>query len=439
MFRFGRARQDADTLGAASLAARLDPLHGADPAQVIANSDAAIAGADLEGFIQDSKLEEDKLDTLADLLVEINGTDCYSELSQSQAEVPRANMMAIPLLADEAYPVVTPQTVGAAQTKSAMRVGLLAQVYALNKARAPNAEVAVRFAALRTAAFAAGYYAGQHDVVKLAPLPDALQTYVNDMVTDSNAFRLADELGFLVPLFAEFVFRTRGHHYITGQAEAYNAVYTRLANSALISAPHTYLSPEFVYHLALHWVTPARARAVLLAQKTSPSIPDALKLRANAAPAGSAIIATSAAVLEMLPNQAMANAVFENLGLNKDEFYAVVTAIKSNPASYHKAYYAYGVARPDQASLEAFDNAHKAGERMAPVLQGFIDVALSRADMSQAMALRKHATSNPVLMKKAATYFRAYLRQKVGKFDDIFSSTVDKPRADETEEEETKA
>lgn len=443
MFTFGRTRRDAAVGGSATLKAKLDPLHGRDPGQVEAESKTEIDGTTLEDAVTASALDDAKLGVLADLLDDINGTDCYSELAQAQAEISRSQMMAIPLLPDAEYPAIAPADVGSAAAKASMRPGLLAQVYMLNKERAPGTDEAqkVAFAALRTSAFASGYYTGQREVVKLAPIVGAMRPYLNDMVEHPQVFRVADELGFLVPLFAEFVFRTRGHHYISAQAESYNAIYTRLANSALATVPHTFLSAELVYHMALHWTSPARNRQVLLAQVGRPSIPDALKIRANAAPAGSAIIATSAAVLEMLPNKEMADAVFENLGLDKDGFEAVCEMIKTNPAVFHKAYYAYGVARPGPDTLAQFEKAHKAGERMAPVLQGFINVALRDADMNQAMALRKHASANPVLLRKSEVYFRAYLKQKVGNFADIFSGRIDKPRPVMTEEEaeETKA
>lgn len=426
----------APRAGGGTLALRLARVRGEVTARDPADNQAIIGRDDTEAGFDASGLSEEQKDALAELLADINGSDAYSELSNAQAEVSRAHRMVIPDLPDADIPIVAPADVGTAATKLRYSLALAAQVYALNKARAPEAAYDVKFAAIRTAAFTAGYFSGQAEVIRVPAVPNAVRIYLADMGANPAIFREANELGYLVPLFTEFVFRQRGHHFITAQIAEYTKVYTKLAEASMSIVPHSWMPAHLIYHACLHWTGPARNRQILLAKMGGDSIPDALKIRAYAAPAGSAIISTSASILEMLPTATMRTALFESLDLNEREFDAVVEAIKAAPDRYHKAYFAYEVPAPDRAASDAFDRAHAAGVTMAPVLQGFVNATLRNADMGRAMALKKHADANPVMQKKAEAFFKAYARQKVARFADIFSGDIAKPAAAAAEEEE---
>jgi len=179
-----------------------------------------------------------------------------------------------------------------------------------------------------------------------------------------------------------------------------------------------------MFHHVLHWVSPARAYNVLEAQLQSRTIPDALIIRANAAPAGWAIITTTAAVLEAMESANIQSKVDENFDGDLDGIVEASKAIKKNPRGWHKAYYAYNVAPPPARELEAMEEVKDTAIAFAPYAQGFIEGTLRDAALGQAQALKKHAELNPVARQRSARFFRQLGRVEVNGVADLFKTEL---------------
>ena len=207
-------------------------------------------------------------------------------------------------------------------------------------------------------------------------------------------------------MVAEHVFRTYGHHFITNDAVAYAERYAATFQACLLLRLANYPPANLLYHSASHWVNPGRAYDVLGAQLSTPSIPDALRIRYNAAPAGRAIITTTNAIIRAISQPRLSKGFVQHGGFDLNRISGLTTVIKADPPKYHKAYFAYGRADltlQEKNELEAVKND---AARFAPYSQAFIGTYLRGADLSKAKALAKHANQNPLAMKRASNLFR---------------------------------
>lgn len=184
------------------------------------------------------------------------------------------------------------------------------------------------------------------------------------------------------------------------------------------------LQPATLFHHVLHWVSPERAYNVLNAQLTTATLPDALILRANAPPAGWAIITTTAAVLKALTSANLYEDINESTEIPLNLLESAAETIKKDVRKWHKAYFAYGVAPPSVAELTQMEEQRDNAIAFAPYAQGFIDGTLRDAALGQAQALKKHAELNPVARARAARFFRAIARTSVGTVEDLFTTQL---------------
>lgn len=355
-----------------------------------------------------------------------NGQDAYDAEAAAVGRLKQEEYLALPN--DFHTPKVNPDRVGRASTRALFKAKDLCAIYFLNKQRAPPSENAVTYAMLRLEAVKMGWVDGQKEIVRVpfTKYKEAVTELATDLATvrtQLDKFRLA---AFLIPLVCEHTFRTMGHHYITGLATEYQLRYKKTLKSCLAEEIMNLLQPATLFHHVLHWVSPERAYNVLHSQLTTRTLPDAMILRATAAPAGWAIVTTTAAVL-----QAMRSAnIFEEIKTEFDADLDMITEaseiIKRNVRGWHKAYFAYGVAPPPLDALKAMEGAKDIAIAFAPFAQGFIDGTLKDAALGQAQALKKHAELNPVAKARAARFFRALARTQVTTVEDLFTSELKK-------------
>lgn len=325
--------------------------------------------------------------------------------------------------------------VGRASVREKFQAKYLAAVYHLNKQRAPTGENAVNYGLLRMEAVKMGWLDNQKEVIRLpySNWDEAFKTLCDDLApADVRAKLEVIRAGaFLVPLVAEHTFRTFGHHYLTGQANEYQTRYKETFRACLREDITTLLEASNLYHHVFHWVSPARAYNVLAAQLDTHTLPDALVIRATATPAGTALVTTTAAVLDALRSADLFDEVEDNFSGDLDKIVAMTRSIKSDVRKWHKSYYAYGVAGPSAAEMEAMDEAKQIAIAFAPYAQGFIEGTLSRAALGKAKALKKYADLNPVAFSRSTRFFRAIGRQPVKNVEDLFATSMAKEEEEE--------
>ena len=175
-----------------------------------------------------------------------------------------------------------------------------------------------------------------------------------------------------------------------------------------------------LYHSALHWFSPGRASQVLGAQLNTPGIPDAPRIRYNAAPAGTATITTTDAIIKAMTQSGLATGFKVHGKFDLDKISALTATIKKDPPKYHKAYFAYGrgdLIAAEKADLEAVK---QEASNFAPYSQAFITTYLQGADLSRARALAKHANQNSLAMKRAQNLFSLLGRNVPKNVEELF-------------------
>lgn len=375
-------------------------------------------------------ISEDQKKLLEELYL-ANGQDAYDAEAAAVGRLKQEEYLAIP--SDFNVPKVSPENVGRANTRSLFRAKDLSAIYYLNKQRAPANENAVIYAMLRLEAVKMGWVAGQKEIIRVpfTKYKEAITELATDLATvrtQLDKFRLA---AFLVPLVCEHTFRTMGHHYITGLATEYQLRYKKTLKSCLAEDIMSLLQPATLFHHVLHWVSPERAYNVLSSQIETRTLPDAMILRANAAPAGWAIITTTAAVLQAMHSANIYRDIKEEFDADLDMITEASDVIKMNVRGWHKAYFAYGVPPPPKSALEKMEVAKNIAIAFAPYAQGFVDGTLKDAALGQAQALKKHSELNPVAKARAARFFRSLARTQVTTVEDLFKTDLKKDDDDE--------
>jgi hypothetical protein len=405
------------------------PAHEAEPTVAAAIDDAEVEvpevpeeeEGELDAHEIPAYLSEDKRKLLQNLL-DINGQDAYSVQTAALGALRTNEYLVLP--EGMFIPKTGAKKVGGPSCFSKMSVATMAQVFALNKAVAPQDEDANRFAMLRLEAVKMGWYCGQHEVRRAPPMHGAIDTFLAALGTDTLNMQTAQHAAWLVPLVAENVFKTTGHHYLTTMSADYVEKYTRILRACLADDVPGYLRPASLYHAALHWVSPARAHEVLLAQVENDRMPEAIRIRAHSAPAGTAVITTTAAVLDAMAAGNVLSEVSEAMGVNTGVITEMSAMVKAEPAKYHKLPEAFGVARASEEERANLEAVKLLAIRIAPVVQGYIDALLRDGSLGLAKALRKHAEANPLLMRRSMTYFRAISRGTATNFKEVVRATV---------------
>lgn len=353
-----------------------------------------------------------------------NGQDAFDAEAAAVGRLKQEEYLALPK--GWTVPSVSPKEVGRAETRKKFPAKELAAVYYLNKRRAPVGENPITYAFLRLEAVKMGWVRDQKEIIYLPfdKYAEALKELATDLAgvrTNLSTYRLA---AFLVPLVCEHTFRVTGHHYITGLASDYQTRYRKTLKACLSEEVMGLLQPANLFHHVLHWVSPERAYNVLVEHLDTRTLPDALVIRANSAPAGWAIVTTTAAVLDAMESANISEKIEEAFESDLDEVRKAARTIRQNVRKWHKAYFAYGVAPPTAKEVEDMEDARTTAIAFAPYAQGFIEGTLKDAALGQAKALVKHAELNPVAKQRAARFFRQLARTEVKEVEDLFRTTL---------------
>jgi hypothetical protein len=367
-----------------------------------------------------TKDQQDKLIEMAKIIAEINGQDAYSVTAMSLGKL---NVREYLLLPKTMKNIHTPyKDVGKPWKKIRPDIDMetIAQIYTLNKKANMDVKDPVMFALIRLEAVKMGWARDQREISWVDPDPEALTTLIADRDEVTSKTEVARVTAFLIPLMAENVFRISGHHYLSGMSDEYDRKYQTIANATLCANITSVLRPSELYHRVLHWVSPAVARRVLLAQLTLGTIPNAIELRADAAPAGTAIVTTTLAVIDAMRASQIAAEIEKYGNFDLDKVAVAAAVVKSNVTGFHQAYYAYNVPKASASDLAIFEAGKLEAIRFAPIAQGFIDAYHQNGALANARALRKYAENAPVLAKRALRVFKNLSKQDTESIAQLF-------------------
>lgn len=353
-------------------------------------------------------------------LNEINGQDTYDAQAVSIGKLDRIHHLKVPrgFLPND----TDPGRIGLIDARPNWTNTLYAQIYAMNKPVFGSENEQIRGALLRVELVKAGWYTSNYEVTMEDPPANYSQIFETDLEAISRVRGEAARLAILLPLAAEHTFRTMGHHYITGLSADYMRKYANFFNAATEGALVNYLPPDILFHRVAHWVSLSLALRVVNAPAQVAKLPNAVRIRGTAAPAGTAIIATSTAILDAMQSTGLGAAVERASGANVAELRRVANAIKLAPASYHTIPSAYDARAVDGNALEMFNRAKETAQKLAPVLQGFVDSLPRNSQLSGARALIKHADTNPLFRKRARVFFSEVGKSKARNVDELFAT-----------------
>jgi hypothetical protein len=362
----------------------------------------------------------------------VNGQDSYD-----------AKVVAVGKLATTKYLKVPPgfapfdtdaAKVGRADARAGFTNDLYAQIYVLNKDVFDGADQQVKGALLRAELVRAGWYTSNYEVVEVAPAGAWQDVMHADLGAIRANFDDARMLSILLPLAAEHTFRTLGHHFLTGMESEYVAKYTQFFSACVQPNLANYLPPAVLYHTAAHWVSLSKALEVVQNPAQVEHLPNAVLIRATAAPAGMALVTTSAAILEAIATTGLGDELAKVSGVDIERIIEVSTDVKKDPGKYHVIPAAYGEPPLSRTAAEEVAEAKAEARKLAPVLQGFLDSLPRNSALSSARALVKHADVNPLMRKRAKTFFAEVGKTKAASMAALFS--MDKRSAEAVKEEE---
>lgn len=367
-----------------------------------------------------------------DFLNEVNGQDTYDAKAEAMGNLSRAHYLVLPLgfMPND----TTPEAVGTAGARPGWNADLYAQIYVLNKGVFGTNEEQVKGALLRAELVKAGWYTSQYEV-RYEAIPVGYRAAFTADIALIREFRpVAANLALLLPLASEYVFRTMGHHFLTGLRAEFIRKYTLFFASCTMPNLVKYLPAEILFHRVAHWTPLKLALDVAKNPANKDRIPNAVVVRATAAPAGTALVATSCAILETLDGTGLGSELVKASGLDLSKVRKTTDAIKTNPAKYHIIPAAYKTSELNNNEVLALDEAKAIAHAIAPVLQGFLDSLPRSSDLTGAKALEKHASLNPAMRGRAKRYFKEVTSTKATSMAALFRMDERSPGATEGED-----
>lgn len=373
-----------------------------------------------------SPADQTALRKLFALIEEVNGQDAYSVTAMALGRLKNDEFLVLPESLRGANFATDAADVGTSWDIANSPIGLndFANIYALNRAVGADTKDPVFFGLVRAEAVKMGWFNGQAEVRYAIPPPDALDVFIRDTKEIEDNLESARTAAFLIPFMNEYVFRTTGHHFLTGLIDDYDRKYQALCSACLAPDMTRKLRSAELWHKAMHWVSPERTRAVINALNETARLPNAIRMRKDAAPAGTAIVTTTCAVIEALESCNWANEVATAGNFDFELIKDMTATIKADVTKYHTAYFAYGVAAPTVGEKARLEAAILEAQKFAPVAQGFVDAMYVDSSLGRAKALRKYADASPVLLRRAARVFRLLARSDTETIADIFKSST---------------
>jgi hypothetical protein len=351
-------------------------------------------------------------------LEEMNGQDAYNVQTAALSRLPKGQFLRLPK--DLILSVFDASVVGTATVRAEISTIQLLQIAALNYEICPSEDdsVKIKFAFLRAMAIKIGWRPDTNEVSYADPNTKALSSRVESLASwmvanPTDLDRLA-EIAWVQPFFSRHVFHTSGHHYLTSMAGEYETKYQRLYSAALYSTHPEMLPKNLLYHTALHWIPPKLPTAFFELADTDSNacarVPNSIWVRRRAGPAGTALVCTTAAVIENMRAPGFAEDVEAVYPGAVEAINEAAEEIRKTPEAFHIVHQAYGLMPMSAAKRIILEKGTRAAKKLAAVAQGYINAYAGGSSLSLAKALKKHAEENPFLTKSCEQWFRGYIR-----------------------------
>jgi hypothetical protein len=202
-----------------------------------------------------------------------------------------------------------------------------------------------------------------------------------------------------LPILAHMAFTKFGHHYIDNDyfRESYKKQFTSLQLTQLESS---WNHADIIYN-AVHWMGPYAMRQWCDKLRTEKRMPRPLDIKFPLIPAGTALIASTVAVLKAAGALPGFSAYYVTMAEAWAACTQAVKAIKANPYQYHVRADLFG-----EQSREAELNVVKEyASQLAPCAQAFINKYAAQTDLARIKAIKKYADNAIGLTKRFEAIF----------------------------------
>jgi len=367
--------------------------------------------------------EDAEMLELLKLLVHTNGCDAYD------AETMAAGIDVNPLLIPSEIPYRHPSQVGNSGWWQVKDIKWWAGLYALNRTVAPTGIDPDIYAILRMEAVKLGWIGEFSKIVVATPPADYMAKFKAGLKAHKDNLRRYRITAWVVPLLCEIRFRQTGHHYLSGNQVDYTKWYKDMLKVCLLDGYGDVLPPSVLFHDVFHWIGVARVWDVVSYQMDLPNVPDAIKIRHNTAPAGSAIISVACAILDTIGSKEVKSDLQEWDKIDYNNLLTVCANIKNDPRAYHKAWFAYHVEALSEDDRKAWELAIDNARKLAPILDAWVSVMLPTSTLANSKCLSKWVDVDPYLRRKCINYYKDLKGEAVSSFKSILNSMTEKEEA----------
>ncbi|KAK2703950.1 hypothetical protein QYM36_017714 [Artemia franciscana] len=218
----------------------------------------------------------------------------------------------------------------------------------------------------------------------------------------------------LIPMAAELVFRTRGHHYITDLSDEYKQAYSNILKACLAGDIVGYFPPNYLFHKIAHFVSVNRAYDVIQTSVSTQAteVPRAIQIRAGATPAGTAVVCSSVAVIAQMRNKYWWNELY---GLCKTDIEKIVNMnklIKQDPRKWHINQVAYRCPRLTPSESSMLEDARMSVASLATIVQAYITATVdsfrgtAKSSLVGIKAIAKYAQTDSGTLRAMTHFFK---------------------------------
>jgi len=251
----------------------------------------------------------------------------------------------------------------------------------------------------------------------------ASEMFKNDKATIKKLHCLAQ----IAPVFMSEVFLRTGHHYIADPQAEWSNNYSKLFSASLMSSYFNLIPPNVLFHRALHWIGPYTCRLAWTNLEKTSALPMAMKLRYKVAPAGSALITTTAAIISNLSRFSFFEDIKIAYGEEVGDIVEYAAYIREHSTSYFALPELFGLAPLSESDRETFLAFRELATKLCVVCQAYIEAIARNTAIGKAKALKKVADEQPMQKKALVGWFKNFASElaNTNKLINLLKMTTD--------------
>jgi len=357
-----------------------------------------------------------------DIFLEVNGQPCYDSEAIALGEITEAEYFLAPDTEELTH--CEPRDVLCGLSSFDPQVLITAQVYGLAKQQAGRIGIPkdrrIKWALLRTQAYAAGWYCQQKYTKFATPPKNSITEYIKDIGSNRGLVLAAYKLASFIPFFHEFTFRAQCSTWSPGRSAEFEPKVKKLAESSQLADVLKFTELSDILGSAFRWIGVKRVMDVLQVETERNQIPNVFLIRKRAPPAGQAFITTCAACCNQIATAGWYDALKEHSGYKDDKMMSVAAKLEADPFKYHMMYRAYGRDKISDAEASELFEARSQAEKLAPMAHAYANIFLENYDLANNKVLVKYANNSGATYTRYQKFFQARRQERSNHVTELF-------------------